>query len=81
MYLDNIVIYIKNLGQLHINLVYKILEQLQKYGFFANLKNYHFYKDKVWFLRFVVLVKSNSMKEEKIEVVKAWPEPKSIRDI
>lgn len=29
----------------------------------------------------MVLIKRSSIKKEKIEVVKAWPKPKSIRDI
>ena len=42
IYLDDILIYTKNLGQPHIEAVQWVLDQLQKYSFFANLK-------KCWF--------------------------------
>ena len=61
--------------------VYWVLEQLQKYGFFANLKKCHFYQDEVRFLEFVVSAQEISMEEKRIEAVKTWPEPKLIRDI
>ncbi len=38
MYLDNILIYTKNLGQPYVEVVQWVLEQLQKHRFYANLK-------------------------------------------
>ena len=71
MYLDNILIYIKDPGQPHVHVVRWVLEQLRKHGFFANLKKRPFYQDEVWFLGFVVLSQDISMEEERIEPVKA----------
>ena len=81
VYLDGILIYTKDPGQPHVEAVYWILDQLQKYSFFANLKKCHFHQDKVCFLGYVVLSKGINMEAKKIEVVKDWPEPKSVRDI
>lgn len=38
VYLDNILVYIKDLNQSHIDAVCCVLEQLQKYGLYVNLK-------------------------------------------
>lgn len=81
MYLENILIYTEDPGQPHVNAVRWVLEQLRKHGFFANLKKCHFYQDEVRFLGFIVLAQGINMEEEKIEAVKTWPEPQSIRDI
>ncbi len=40
VYLDDILIYIKDPGQLHVEVVQWVLEKLWKHGFYANLKNY-----------------------------------------
>ncbi len=58
-----------------------VLEQLQKHGLYANLKKYQFHKDEVRFLAFVVLVQGIRMEEERIENVRNWLEPQSVRDI
>ena len=38
IYLDNILIYIKDSDELHVEAVYWVLDPLWKYSFFANLK-------------------------------------------
>ena len=81
VYLDNILIYTKDSGQPHVDAVRWVLEQLRKHGLFANLKKCRFHQDEVCFLEFVVSAQGISMEEEKIQAVKTWPEPKSIRDI
>ena len=81
IYLDNILIYTKDLGQPHVEAMRWVLDQLQKYLLFTNLKKYCFYQDKVHFLGYVVSSKDVSMEAKKIEVVKKWPEPKSVWDI
>ena len=48
---------------------------------FANLKKCRFHQDEVCFLGYVVSSKGISMEAERIEVVRKWPEPKSVRDI
>ena len=81
VYLDNILIYIKDLGQPYIEVVRWVLGQLWKYSLFANLKKCCFYQDKIYFLGYVVSSKGISIEAKKIEVVKAWLEPKSVQDI
>lgn len=81
MYLDNILIYIEDLGQPYINVVRWVLEQFQRHGLFTNLKKCYFYQNKICFLKFVVSVQSINIEGKKIEIIKTWPELMSIRDI
>ena len=81
VYLDNIIIYTKDPSQLYIEAVCWILDQLQKYLLFTNLKKYYLYQNEIYFLRYVVSFKCINMEAKKIEIVKKWPEPKLVRDI
>ncbi len=81
VYLDDILIYIEDPGQPHVKAVQWVLEQLQKNGLYANLKKCQFHEDEVQFLGFVVSAQGIRMEEEKIEAIRDWPEPQSVRDI
>ena len=65
IYLNNILIYTKNLEQSYIEAICYILDKLQKHFFFANLKKYWFHLDKIHFLGYVVLLKKINMKLKK----------------
>ena len=79
VYLDDILIYTKDPGQPHVEVVYWVLDQLREHSFFANLKKCCFHQDEVCFLGYVV--SSKGIKAKKIKVVKDWPESKSVRNI
>ncbi len=79
--LDDLLIYTEDLGQPHVDVVWWVLEQLRKYGLYANLKNCRFFEDKVQFLGFVISAQGIRIEEEKIEIVGDWPKPLSVRDI
>ena len=81
VYLDDILIYTKDSGQPHVEAVRWVLDQLRKHSLFANLKKCRFHQDEIRFLGYVVSSKGISMEAKRIEVVKDWPEPKSVRDI
>ena len=81
IYLDNIFIYTKDPGPAHGNTIWWILKELKKYGFFANLKKCQFHKDKVCFLRYIVLAQRVQKEDKRIEVMKNWSESKSVYDI
>ena len=81
VYLDDILIYTEDPGQPHVDAVRWVLDQLRKYSLFANLKKCRFYQDKICFLEYVVSSKGISIEAERIEVIKKWPESKSVRDI
>ena len=81
VYLDDILIYTKDPSQPHVETVRWVLDQLRKYSLFVNLKKCCFHQDEVRFLGYVILSKGISIEAERIEVVKKWPEPKSVWDI
>ena len=81
VYLDDILIYTEDPGQPHVDAVRWVLDQLRKYSLFANLKKCRFHQDEIRFLGYIVSSKGISMEAERIEVVKEWLEPKSVRDI
>ena len=81
VYLDDILIYTEDPGQPHVEAVRWVLDQLRKYSLFANLKKCRFHQDEVCFLGYIVSSKGISMEAKRIEVVRKWPEPKSVRDI
>ena len=81
VYLDDILIYTKDPGKAHVEAFRWVLEVLRKYGLYANLKKCRFHKDEVRFLGFVVSRDGIRMEEERINAVKKWPEPQSVRDI
>ena len=81
VYLDDILIYTEDQGQGHVEAVRWVLDLLRKNGLFANLKKCRFHKDEVRFLGYVVSSQGIRMEDERIEAVRNWPEPKSVRDI
>ena len=81
VYLDDIFIYTKDPEQGHVEAVRWVLDFLMKNGLFANLKKCWFHKDKVRFLRYVVLSHGIWMEDERIKVIKNWPKQKSIQNI
>ena len=81
VYLDDILIYTEDPKQPQVEAVRWVLNQLRKYFLFANLKKCYFYQNEVCFLRYIVSSKGINIEAERIEVVKKWPELKSVRDI
>ena len=81
VYLDDILIYIENENHGHVKAVQWALDFLRKNGLLANLKKCWFHQDEVRFLGYVVSAPKIWMKDEKIEAVGNWHEPKSVRDI
>ncbi len=81
VYLDDILIYTEDPRQLHDEAMRWVLEQLRKHGLYANLEKCRFNEDEVRLVGFVVSAQGIRMVEERIEAVKTWPEPQSIREI
>ena len=81
VYLDDILIYIEDTDQGHMEGVRWVLRELRKHGLFANLKKCRFYQEKVRFLGYIVSSQGIYMEEERIDTVKAWLEPKSVQNI
>ena len=70
VYLDDILIYIKDAGQAHLNAICWMLNKLRKHGLFANLKKCNFNKDEVRFLGCVMSAQEVRIEDKQIETVK-----------
>ena len=81
MYLNDILIYTNDDGDGHVAAIQWVLEQLKKFLRFTNLKKCQFHQEEVQFLGYVVFSKAICIEDEKIEAVKQWLEPQSVRDI
>ena len=81
VYLDDIFIYTKDPGKSHVKAVWWVLEVFRKYGLYANLKKCRFHQDEVRCLGFVVSTDDIRIEDERIDIVKKLPEPKSVWDI
>ena len=78
--MDKILINTKDPKQPYVEAIRYVLEQLQKYSFYTNLKNYQFQKYETQFLGFVILAQSIKIEEKKIKTIKNWPKPQSVKD-
>ena len=76
-----VITYTKDTGKPHVDAVCLVLDLLQKNGLFANLKKCWFYQNEVCFLGYVVLAQKIQIEDKRIDVVKNWLKPKSVRDI
>jgi hypothetical protein len=80
VYLDDILIY-SHEEERHEEHVRRVLERLQQYSLFANLKKCVFDVDEVEFLGFIVGTKGVSVDRSRIETIAEWPQPKTFREV
>ena len=74
VYLDDILIYTDDKGDTHVAAVWWVLEQHRKFLLFANLKKCRFYQEAVWFLGYLMSLKSICIEDERIKAIKQWLE-------
>ena len=79
-YLDDILVYLKNEEQ-HTKHVRKVLTALDAYSLRLKPQKCEFHKTKVNFLGYVVGINGVQISEEKIEVIKNQPTPKTVKDV
>ena len=80
VYLDDILIYSKTLEE-HVVHVKEVLERLRMHKLFAKPSKCTFLTDRVEFLGFVVDSNGVSMEEGRVEAIKNWPKPTSIKEL
>ena len=69
VYLNDILNYTKDEGEGYTQAVYLVLDQLQKFSLYANLKKCWFYREEVWFLSYIVSWQGTRMEDERIKAV------------
>jgi transposase InsO family protein len=79
-YLDDILVYSEN-EEDHVEHVRTVLRCLSKYNLRVKPEKCKFHKKEVDFLGYIVGVDGVRMSEEKIKVVKEWPQPKTVKEI
>jgi len=80
IYLDNILIYSKNLAE-HQKHVKEVLRRLWKHGVFARTNKCEFHAERVEYLGYILSPKGLSMDQAKVKTIQDWPEPRKVRDI
>ena len=78
IYLNDILIYIEDPGQVYVEAVWWVFENLRKHGLFTNLKKCWFHQDKIRFLGYIVSAQIMQIENERIKAVKSWLQPKSV---
>jgi len=71
VYLNDILIYLQSEKE-HNHYICKILEQLQHYKLYTNLKKYVFFTDTVKFLEFIVSIIDVMMNSWRINIIMKW---------
>ena len=80
VYIDDILIYSKDPKD-HSALVRKVLERLREYQMAISLEKSIFHVKTVDFLGYVVATDGVTMNEKKVETIKAWKPPTSVREV
>lgn len=78
--MDDILIYSEK-AQDHEDNVKWVLQKLREANLFVNVQKCKFDTDEVRFLGYIVSAKGIRMETDRIEAIRSWPEPRSIRDI
>ena len=80
IYLDNILIYAENMAE-HQRLVKEVLKRLDKASLSINAKKSQWHSSKVEFLGYIISEDGITMSTEKVQAVKDWPTPKTVKNI
>jgi len=80
VYINDILIYSQTLEE-HIILVRKVLQRLREYRMAISLEKSVFHVKKVDFLGYVVATDGVTMNKKKVESIKSWKAPASVKDI
>ena len=80
VYIDDILIYSKD-PENHTTLVRKVSQRLRDFQIAISLKKSVFHVKTVDFLGYVVATDGVTMNEKKVETIKAWKPPTSVREV
>ena len=80
IYLDDVIIFSKTIEQ-HITRLEKVFQRLQEYNLKLNPKKCEFFKTKVTYLGHVVSSEGIQTDPSKVEAVKTWPRPNTVKEV
>ena len=80
VYLDDILIY-SNSEEEHIELVRKVLAKLKEHQLAVSVTKSVFHQESVEFLGYIVATNRVTMSERKVESIKNWKPPRSVKEV
>jgi len=80
VYLDNILIYSENKVD-HIKHVLTVLEKLAEAALYVKLEKCDFYKTSIEFLGFIVSIEGVSIDSLKVDTIRSWLTPTTVKQV
>jgi len=80
IYLDDLIIYSTTIEE-HIERLDKVFTRLKEHGLKLKGKKCHFFKPQVKYLGHIISSEGIATDPEKIDVVKGWPRPETLKDL
>ena len=80
VYMDNILIFSKTVAK-HTLIINQVLQILHNNDLYLKPKKCEFYKDKLNYLGFTILKDYVAMDDSKVNAIRDWPIPRTVRDI
>jgi hypothetical protein len=78
--LDDLIIYSNTIEE-HIERLDKVFTRLKEHGLKRKGKKCHFFKPQVKYLGHIISPEGIATDPEKIDVVKGWPRPETLKDL
>ena len=80
VYMDNILIFSKTMAE-HVQIINQVLQILHDNDLYLKPKKCEFYKDELNYLGFTISKDHVAMEDSKVDAIRDWPIPHTIRDI
>lgn len=80
VYIDDILVYSADENH-HVRTIQSVFARLRKAGLYLKLSKCEFHQEKIEFLGFIVRNGAIEMEEGKLDAVKSWPVPKTVKEI
>ena len=80
VYMDNILIFSKSMAE-HILIINQVLQILRDNNLYLKPEKCEFYKEKLNYLGFTISKDHVAMEDSKVDAIREWPIPRTVRDI
>ncbi|KAL0204491.1 hypothetical protein M9458_002509, partial [Cirrhinus mrigala] len=80
IYIDNILIYSDSYSE-HVQHVRAVLQRLMEHQLYAKEEKCEFHQERITFLGYVISPEGVAMDESKVNAVRNWPRPKTLKEL